>query len=284
MTVLQTNRKRGHKFIMSGAMFGFCMARSLACILRIVWANRPHSVSIAIVASLFIAIGTVLGFVVNLNFVQRILRALHPKAGWHPALKIVFIIIYSLIAISMVLLIVFTVASSYTLDPAKLRTARDVQRYGATYFATVAFLPIPLVLGALGTARRIPMENFGSGSFWSKIMIVLVGATTLSLGAWFRAGTSYLRPRPISDPGPYQSKVCFYIFYFTLELLVIWTYLIARIDQRFHVPDGSRGPGDYSRSMGYEKEGVEAARAYIKRSKYIVWQTLPPVCESPVIT
>lgn len=284
MTIFQTNRKRGHKFIMSGAMFGFCMARILACTLRIVWANRPHSVSIAIVASLFIAIGTVLGFVVNLNFVQRILRALHPKAGWHTALTIVFVIIYSLIAISMFLLISFTVASFYTLDPGKLRTAGDVQRYGATYFATVAFLPIPLVLGALATARRIPMENFGSGSFWSKIIIVLFGAATLSLGAWFRAGTSYLKPRSISDPGPYQSKACFYIFYFTLEVLVIWTYLIARIDQRFHVPDGSRGPGDYSLSMGYEKEEVGAARAYYKGPNYIVRHTVAPICESPVIT
>lgn len=283
MTVFQLNRKLRHKFVMSGAMFGFCMARIMACILRIVWANNPRNVSIAIAASFFIAVGTVLGFVVNLNFAQRILRALLPKVGWHPALKIMFIIVYALIAISMFLLVSFTVYSFYTLDPGKLQTARHVQLYGATYFATVAFLPIPLVLSALAIAHRIPMENFGSGRFRSKIMILLFGATTLSLGAWYRAGTSYLTPRPINAPGPYQSKACFYIFYFALEVLVIWTYLFARIDQRFHVPDGSARPGDYSRSMGYEKEEAETGRIKTKGPKYSVTYAVFPICEGPVI-
>ena len=270
---------------MSAAMFGFCMARILACTMRIVWAAKPHSVSIAIAASIFIAIGATVGFVVNLIFAQRILRALHPKAGWHPALKITFIIVYSLIAISVVLLVSFTVASFYTLDPNKLRTARDVQLYGATYFATVAFLPIPLVLIALAVAQKTQMEDFGSGSFRTKILTVLCGATLLSLGAWFRAGTSYLKPQPSSDPRPYQSKACFYIFYFTLEILVVWSYLIARIDQRFHVPDGSKGPGDYSRLKFYRTETKkQTAGAEFFEAEYAVdGILLMPICEGPVI-
>lgn len=33
MTIFQINRRRGHKFIMSGLMFGFCMARTVTMIL-----------------------------------------------------------------------------------------------------------------------------------------------------------------------------------------------------------------------------------------------------------
>lgn len=33
MTIFQLNRRRGHKFIMSGLMFGFCMARTTTMVL-----------------------------------------------------------------------------------------------------------------------------------------------------------------------------------------------------------------------------------------------------------
>ena len=276
MTVFRTNLKRGHKFFISGAMFGFCMARTIACVMRIVWAIKPQSVSVAIAASLFVAVGDVIGYIVNLNFAQRIIRALHPKVGWHPAFKIAFIAVYSLIAVSMALLISFTVYSFYTLNPGKRRTARDFQLYGASYFATVALLPIPLVLGALATPRTL-VDDFGTGSFRNKIIIVLSGTTALALGAWFRAGTAYMNPRPATDPAPYQSKACFYIFYFTLEFLVIWGYLVARIDQRFYVPDKSKGPGDYSRFAGYEKEVDHTAPVNING------EVVYPICEGPVV-
>jgi hypothetical protein len=37
MTIFQLNRRKGHKFIVSGVIFGFCMARITACVLRLVW-------------------------------------------------------------------------------------------------------------------------------------------------------------------------------------------------------------------------------------------------------
>ena len=36
MAIFQLNRRRGHKFIMSAMMFGFCFARTITCIMRIV--------------------------------------------------------------------------------------------------------------------------------------------------------------------------------------------------------------------------------------------------------
>ena len=162
-------------------------------------------------------------------------------------MKWAFVSIYALIVFSVILLVSFSVESYYTLTPSKLRTAHHVLLYGSTYFATAAVLPILLLLAALLKPRTSPEENFGRyGSLRSKILITLWGASLLALGAWFRAGTGYLKPRPATHPAWYQSKACFYVFYFTIEVTVIWSYLFFRIDQRFHVPDGANGPGEYS--------------------------------------
>lgn len=65
-------------------------------------------------------------------------------------------------------------------------------------------------------------------------------------------GTSYEAPRPINDPPTYYNKACFYIFNFTMELAVVILYVVVRVDRRFYVPNGSKGPGDYSGSNALE--------------------------------
>ncbi|MCJ1392731.1 hypothetical protein MMC18_005602 [Xylographa bjoerkii] len=246
MTIFQMNRRRGHKFLFSGAMFGFCMARTASCVMRIVWAFRPTNISIAIAASVLVASGIVILFLLNLLFAQRILRAAHPHSGWHPLLSLVFKALYATLIASLLILISFTVLSFYTLDPTKRRIAHDLQLYGGTLFAVIAFLPIPIVLAGIILPHKSRVEKFGSGRFRTKVYILLTTASLLSLGAWFRIGTSYLPPRPLDDPAWYQSKACFYVFDFGVEVLVIWLYILVRVDRRFHIPDGSKGPGDYS--------------------------------------
>jgi hypothetical protein len=44
----------------------------------------------------------------------------------------------------------------------------------------------------------------------------------------------------------YLSRACFYVFNFTVEVCVVYMYALLRVDQRFHVPDGAKGPGSYS--------------------------------------
>ncbi|KAI9870730.1 MAG: hypothetical protein M1830_003877 [Pleopsidium flavum] len=254
-TIFLFNKRRGHKFLLSGFLFAFCMARTTTCIMRIVWATRPTSVPITIAASVLVAAGVVVLYIVNLIFAQRILRASHPRSGWHPLFNYFFIAIYALIVITLFLLIAFIVQSFYTLDPDKRRIARDVQLYGGTFTAVMSFLPIPLILGALVIPRKVRPEKFGSGRFRSKIWILISATFLLSLSAWFRTGTNYLSPRPQDGPPWYRSKACFYAFQFAIELSVVWLYIVVRVDKRFHVPDGSKGPGDYSRrKTAYEEE------------------------------
>jgi len=245
MTILQVNIRRGQKFMMSGMLFGFCNARIAACIMRIVWSQRLHNVSIAIAAQIFIAAGVVVLFIVNIVFAQRILRAWHPHAGWHSAVTFVFNLYIGSIVAVIIMLITVVIQSFYTRDLSILLTDRDIQRFGVTYFAVAAFMPIPLILLGFLIPRHSETENFGAGHFNSKVIILLVSSALLTLGAAFRAGITFM-PRPINNPAWYQSKACFYLFDFTIEFIVVALYVIIRVDKRFIVPDHAHGPGDYS--------------------------------------
>lgn len=261
MTIFQVNMKRGHKFILSGMLFGFCMSRLMTMVLRIVWAAYPHNPKIAIAANVFVAAGVVLLFIINLLFAQRILRACHPNSGWHPILHYIFMAIYVIIVLSLISLIVSVVQANYTLNLNTKRIDRDIQLYGGTFYAVISFLPILLVVGGLVIPRKTRVEKFGSGRFRHKIAILLVSTTLLCLGATFRVGVNYAGgSRPRDDPAGYQSKACFYIFNFTVEIIVIYLYVIVRVDKRFWVPNKSHGPGDYSRKLEAEEAGAEKGR------------------------
>ncbi|KAL9130367.1 MAG: hypothetical protein Q9217_001425 [Psora testacea] len=248
MTIFQVNMRRGHKFIISGMMFGFCMARVVTQIMRIVWACYPRSIRVAMAAQIFVAAGVVLLFVINLIFAQRIVRAAHPHSGWHPLFHWAFIALYVMIVVTLAMIITAVIQSFYTLNENTKRIDRDVQLYGQTFYTVISFLPIPLVIGGLVVPRKTRLEKFGSGRWRHKIAILIVSALLLCLGAAFRVGVNFAGgTRPRDDPAGYQSKACFYIFNFVVEIIVILAYVLVRVDKRFYVPNGSHGPGDYSR-------------------------------------
>jgi hypothetical protein len=261
MTILQINQRRGHKFILSGLLFGFCMARITTCVLRIAWATHLDNVSLAIAAQVFVAAGVILLFIINNIFAQRIMRASHRNSGWHPFFHYFFVAVYTLIVLSLIVVITATVLLFYTLDPGKRATYRDLQLYAGALFAVVAFLPIPLVILSLAIPRTTAVDKFGSGRFRTKIAILLFSAFLLSLGACFRIGTNSMMPRPRANPAWYQSKACFYIFNFTVEIIVVLLYIVVRVDMRFHIPNGSKGPGSYSGTQHGDKAGHEGAFA-----------------------
>lgn len=257
MTIFQLNMRRGHKFVMSGMMFGFCMARIVTCIMRIVWATRQTQVQIAMAAQIFVSAGVVLLFVVNLIFAQRIVRASHPNTGWHPFFAHAFTLTYVLIVLTLVIVITVLVQSFYTLNKHTKTIDRRLQLYGQTYYTVVAFAPIVLVIGGLIIPHKTRLEKFGNGRYRTKIIILLTSSVILTLGSAFRAGINYKAARPRNDPAWYHSKACFYSFNFLIELAVVIFYLLIRVDLRFHVPNGSMRAGDYSgRNL---KEGRESS-------------------------
>ena len=117
MTIFQINRRHGYKFLFSGLLFGFCMARIVALSTRIVWATRPHNISVAIASQIFTAAGVILLFITNLVFAQRIIRAYHPFFGWSKPVSIFFSVLYFSVVAILIMVITATVHSFFTLDP-----------------------------------------------------------------------------------------------------------------------------------------------------------------------
>ncbi|KAK5121774.1 hypothetical protein LTR85_004649 [Meristemomyces frigidus] len=262
MTLFRLNLSRGRKFILSGMMFGFCFTRIMATTLRIVWSVYPKSVKIGIAAMVFVYAGIILLFIANLFFTQRIVRSQHPHFGWTKPFSLALPILLVIIIGSILALIVAVILSFYTLNKTTLTRIRDIQVYGETLYAVVSFLPIPIVtISAL--ARRHPsirntqtIDKFGSGTMRAKIAIVLVSALFLCLGATWRAATLYLPSEDSTNPVQpwYFSKAFFYCFDFTIEICVVLAWLALRIDKRFFIPNGAKGPFSYAGGFTFAGE------------------------------
>lgn len=248
MTIFQLNRRRSHKFILSALLFGFCMARIVANVLRIAWAANPNDASIAIAAGVFTSAGVVLLFVVNLIFAQRFVRAYHPHLGWSKPVTLAFRFLFFSIVANLVMVVVAVVYNFYTLDPNTKQKLRDIQLTGVTYLAILSFLPLPITALCLLLPRKAPMDKFGQGRMRTKVYLLVFTSTLLALGAGFRAGVTYII-RPASNPAWFHHKACFYIFNYGIELIVVFSYALSRFDRRFHIPNGSKAPGDYSSSV-----------------------------------
>lgn len=263
MAILQANRRRhGHKFALSGVMFGFSMARITTLVLRVVWATRPANVRLALAATIFVNAGVLLLYVVNLLFAQRVLRARRPRLGWHPVLRIAYRGAYVCIVVALVMVIVAVVLTAYTTSARVRQVCRALQLAASTFFLVFAAAPLAVLAAATFLPRRAAEggeaegeegeeeeeeETFGTrGSMRAKTLIVALTGALCVVIAGFKTGVAWTAPRPAADPAWYHSKPAFYVFVFTLEILTVGFLTASRVDQLFWVPDGSKGPGDYS--------------------------------------
>lgn len=223
------------------------MARVVACITRIAWALHPDNENLAIASQIFVAAGVLLLFITNLVFAQRMIRAYHRFFGWSAGLTRLFRGLFGSVVAVLVMVITVTIQSFFTLSKKTHRIDKGIQLFCGVYLAVIAFLPIPLVLAAALVPRRTPIDRFGVGHFRTKFGLLTFTSVLLATGAIFRAATNFVK-RPLNDPAWPQTKAAFYCFNFGIEVIVVGTYLLARFDRRFHIPDGSSAPGHYSMS------------------------------------
>lgn len=257
MTIFQRNRIHGHKFLISLILFIFSMARTVTCILRIVWAAYQRDVQIAIAAMIFNNAGVLILYLVNLIFAQRILRAMHPKIGWKPALAHFFRVMYALLAATLIMVIVATVIMFYTVNQSTTRACLDCQR--AAVIALFILTTIPLIM--VGAAFLLPRSGttpqpFGVGSTTFKAILLLAAACLAVTISGFKLGTTWQAPRKRMDPAWYDSRAAYYCFGFMLEIMILCLYIFGRVDKRFHVPDGSSKRKSYLAHMPKESVGV----------------------------
>ncbi|PNP38719.1 hypothetical protein TGAM01_v208677 [Trichoderma gamsii] len=248
MTIFQRNRRRGHKFVLSGLFFGFSMARISANVMRIVWACYPRNVRIAIAAQILANAGVIIIFIANLILVQRVLRAYHPRLGWSMPARIILRGLIASVIGCLIMLIICLVVSIYTLNQTTIDQTHIAQTVALTYFAFLAFLPVPIIGLCFIIPRRQRIEKFGTGSMRYKLFLILFTSCLLTLGAAFRAGVIYYRLPP-TESRWFQSKACFYCFNYLIELIVVYTYALSRFDKRFHIPNGSSAPGHYANGV-----------------------------------
>ncbi|QIW99358.1 hypothetical protein AMS68_004876 [Peltaster fructicola] len=279
MTILQINERKYHKkFPLNGATFGFCVTRVCATSLRIAWAYDPQSVRLGLAATIFFYAGVVILFIANLFFTQRIVRAQHPNIGWSKPFSIALPIFIAVIVATILCLIAAIIAQFYSIDATTRRASRIIQLYGATWYTFCAVVPVPVVListiARRSTRKTKTMDKFGSGSMRAKVAISLISGVLLTLGAGYRAGTSWMPPTPIltdtTPPQPYPQpwyfgKPAYYCFDFVIEAFIVYFWIFVRIDQRFIVPNGAKGPYSYANGFifagetGNEKRNVLGA-------------------------
>lgn len=170
----------------------------------------------------------------------------------------------------LLVLIVVNIQQFFTLDHRAHEIERTLVLAVLTYFALFSFAPLVLVALSV-TLSHSKAEKFGKGKIRNKAVIVIAAAAMVSLGALFRCIIAWIRPIPLllpnGKPNPppwYFSRACFYIFNFLTEIFVIVLWALVRFDQRFYIPDGSKGPGDYSRPAARNR-AIENAERFIKQ-------------------
>ncbi|KAI6864500.1 hypothetical protein D0864_07890 [Hortaea werneckii] len=263
-SIFLRNRKRGHFFPMSMAMFGFCMSRIATCSVRIAWAAHPTNVNLAIAATIFAAVGILIVFVIVLLLAQRILRATHPKLGWSRTLSGSLKATYFGLFIAIVLVIAFTILNYFTLDSNLRNIAIWIQRAGILYM--LGFNLIGPVLVLLSLILPCPTEfttpdNFGvKSSMLSKYVVLGVTMFFTLFIIGFRMGTAWAEARPASDPAWWERKAAYYVIEYGFEVVIVYWLLLARFDQMFWIPNKSHGPGDYSRKTALETSKAEASK------------------------
>ncbi|PVH79014.1 hypothetical protein DL98DRAFT_572784 [Cadophora sp. DSE1049] len=259
MTIFQINRKRGHKFFMSWAMFGFCMARNATFVLRIVWATRPTNASVVIASMIFSAAGVLVAYIVMLLLSLRLFRATHPELGWSPKLRMACKGLYITLFVAFVLTISFTIESFYTLDANIKKVALWVQRSSALIMLLFNIASLIILCLSVFIPRTSAPENFGTGSIKRKTIILSIMMFFVLFIIGFRFGTVWADAPLASSPAWWDSKPAFYVIEFGLEIVVIYTLLLIRFDRIFWVPNGSAKAGDYRMlsDVAQEEEQLE---------------------------
>ncbi|KAI7276333.1 hypothetical protein KC345_g6823 [Hortaea werneckii] len=263
-SIFLRNRKRGHFFPMSMAMFGFCMSRIATCSVRIAWAAHPSNANLAIAATIFAAVGVLIVFVIVLLLAQRILRATHPSFGWSRTLSGGLKATYFGLFIAIVLVIAFTILNYFTLDSNLRNIAMWIQRAGILYMLVFNLIGPVLVLLSLILPRSTEFttpDNFGvKSSMLSKYVVLGITMFFTLFIIGFRMGTAWAEARPASDPAWWERKAAYYIIEYGFEILIVYWLLLARFDQKFWIPNKSHGPGDYSRKTALDTSKIETSK------------------------
>ncbi|KAF4776950.1 hypothetical protein HER10_EVM0010215 [Colletotrichum scovillei] len=259
LSIYRRNAKRGHKFLISDIVFDFCMIRTVTCIFRITW-SIVSTRGVVLLALITENGGAALMFAVNIFFAQRLVRSIHPKAGWCTAFSQFSLILLFSVPAFIILNMTSTIIAFFSVGNVdRLETTDDLLKFGSSWNTFLSIFPVLVVSGCLSVPGPKP-EKFGSGSQRVKVALLYLGSFLLITGQSIRLFAVFNKELPGATPSVIYGKAVFYTTGFFFELIVVALYAVMRVDLRFHVPNGASGPGDYSgdRDKGsYSVEEIE---------------------------
>ncbi|KAF7192733.1 hypothetical protein HII31_05914 [Pseudocercospora fuligena] len=282
---LYNKNKRGVLFPFNAATMGFCATRTIATSLRIDWAYQPRNIHLAMTAQIFVYAGVIILILSNLWWTVRIVRAQHPRIGWSKPIT-ALIPIPIILSVAMIICLITSVCIMFYLpDPFNQLVARRIQQTGGAMFALWTLLPFPILLiSCIAKAFRGKesyTDNFGDvkgglgipNTVTLKVIVCTITGILLASGATFRAITNFLGPIPIEAETPwYFSKLCFYIFNFTVEFTVVAFWLLIRVDKIFNTPNGAKGPRSYGGQWQHPGDDGEQTTRKLYKSNSGVFQ------------
>lgn len=236
------------------------MSRIAANTLRLVWATRPMNADVALVASVFLNAGIVLVYIINNLLAWRIVRGAMPSFGWNKGIRIINrVMLWGILTLIIPLIVVIILRIKRPTLPHIIPASNVITKLAQTYFLIIALEPAILLPIAYFKSRNGPVDSFGKGSgSWNSKFIVLGISTTLAIiEAGFRCGTTWTTPPLASNPAWWDHKAAFYCFNFMIDIFILTTFLVGRIDRRFWVPNGAKGIGSYSRAVEEERSDLE---------------------------
>ncbi|KAI4594269.1 hypothetical protein KJ359_008544 [Pestalotiopsis sp. 9143b] len=257
LRIFVQNRRRSHKFLVTWVSFIFCFIRLVTCSTRIAWASYPTNSKLAIAAQVFNNAGIIIIYIVNMVLALRVLRSKQPKIGWNGPFRLVFKVLCGLVVGALIMAIAALVIAINTTNVQTLHSIRDVTLASSTYSLVIAVFPSCMLAIAYLLPTSPAEESFGTGSQGRKLLVLLISCSLAIIIAGFKTGTAWEMLRSALDPAWYHSKAAFYCFDFMLEIIILATFLVSRIDNLFYVPDGCKGPGDYTRLRQQESENFE---------------------------
>ncbi|KAK9387843.1 hypothetical protein V1515DRAFT_600475 [Lipomyces mesembrius] len=153
MTIFRRNSARGHKFVPSGAMFGLCMARIVTFSMRLAYTTHPSNVNISIAASVFIAAGVVILFILNILFSQRVFTSQHPSRAYVGSLFYNIMKMYYISIIAFLIVLVVITGVFYHTNTTVMKGIAQFRKVAMVYFTIAAFMPILIVTAAYAIPR-----------------------------------------------------------------------------------------------------------------------------------
>jgi hypothetical protein len=192
-------------------------------------------------------------FAINLVLTQRILRAIHPKIFWHPAVSLFFTFLVASVPFFIIFNIAVLTASFFVVTAEGAKITKDLLFLGASWNLFLCVFPLITLSIFAVFPSPTPIEKFGIGRFRTKIVMLVYSAATLFIGAIVRL-IAAAQSHPINMPGQVDTKPIFYLTGFMLEIFVVVLFAAARFDLRFHIPNGCTGPGQYSAPKDDDKE------------------------------